>query len=71
MTTLTDQRHDREAAIIYGSETGNAVDYAEEAGRLLQRLHFQTTVTSIDACEPVRIILCRSAATLAVQLTGE
>lgn len=47
------QRHDRLAAIVYGSETGNALDYAEEAGRLLERLHFQTIVTRLDALEPV------------------
>ncbi|KAI4255298.1 MAG: hypothetical protein L6R42_006804, partial [Xanthoria sp. 1 TBL-2021] len=33
----------------------NALDYAEEAGRLLERLHFQTVVTSLDALEPLSL----------------
>lgn len=49
--------HDRLAAIIYGSETGNALDYAEEVGRLLERLHFGTVVTTLDSIEPVRVNL--------------
>ncbi|KAL8828326.1 MAG: hypothetical protein Q9170_006655 [Blastenia crenularia] len=43
--------YDRTAAIVYGSETGNALDYAEEAGRLLERLHFQTVITGLDNIE--------------------
>lgn len=45
--------HDRTAAIVYGSETGSALDYAEEVGRLLERLHFRTIVAKLDALEPV------------------
>lgn len=48
------QRHDRIAAVVYGSETGNALEYAEEAGRILERLHFRTIVQPLDALEPVR-----------------
>lgn len=47
-------KHNRTAAVVFGSETGNALDYAEEAGRLLERLHVQTVVTSLDALEPVQ-----------------
>ncbi|KAL8902077.1 MAG: hypothetical protein Q9207_004888 [Kuettlingeria erythrocarpa] len=46
------QRHDRIAAVTYGSETGNSLEYAEEAGRILERLHFQTIVQPLDALEP-------------------
>ncbi|KAI4173587.1 MAG: hypothetical protein LQ346_008399 [Caloplaca aetnensis] len=46
------QRHDRIAAVTYGSETGNSLEYAEEAGRTLERLHFQTIVQPLDALEP-------------------
>ncbi|KAL8932827.1 MAG: hypothetical protein Q9211_006108 [Gyalolechia sp. 1 TL-2023] len=53
--TYDDQRQDRVAAIVYGSETGNALDYAEEVGRLLERLHFQTVVTRLNAVEPVSL----------------
>ncbi|KAL8935389.1 MAG: hypothetical protein Q9216_005450 [Gyalolechia sp. 2 TL-2023] len=49
------QGHERIAAILYGSETGNALDYAEEVGRLCERLHFQTVVSRLDAHEPVSL----------------
>ena len=45
---------DRTALVLYGSETGNAQDIAEELGRMTQRLHFATEVTSLDSTEPVR-----------------
>ena len=40
---------DRSALIAYGSETGNASDYAEELGRVLERIWFRTHVTELDA----------------------
>ena len=40
--------------VLYGSETGNALDYAEEIGRMLGRIHFQTHVSPLDQAEPVR-----------------
>lgn len=46
------QNHSKIAAIAYASETGNAHDYAEEVGRLVERLHFQTVVTSLNTLEP-------------------
>lgn len=39
----------RTALILYGSETGNAQDVAEEIGRLTIRLHFDTTVLDLDS----------------------
>lgn len=53
MTTAS-QGNDRIAAVVYGSETGNALEYAEEAGRALERLHFLNIVQPLDALEPVR-----------------
>lgn len=47
------QRHDRSALILYGSETGNSQDVAEELGRVAERLHFKTWVTEMDAVELV------------------
>ena len=47
------QRHDRTALILYGSETGNAHDVADELGRLTERLHFLTQVSPLDAVDPV------------------
>ena len=41
----------RTAIVGYGSETGNALDYAEELGRTLERLRFITTVASLDSIE--------------------
>ena len=42
---------DRSALVAYGSETGNAYDYAEELGRMLERIHFWTHVSKLDAID--------------------
>ena len=47
------QRHDRNALILYGSETGNSQDVAEELGRVAERLHFVTRVCEMDLVEIV------------------
>ena len=41
----------RSALVAYGSETGNAYDYAEELGRMLERIHFWTHVSKLDAVD--------------------
>ncbi|QSZ32284.1 hypothetical protein DSL72_001858 [Monilinia vaccinii-corymbosi] len=41
-------RTDRRALILYGSETGNSYDVAEELGRVMERLHFMTRVIEMD-----------------------
>ena len=41
----------RSALIAFGSETGNAHDYAEELGRILERLHFWTYVSELDSID--------------------
>ena len=51
--SIAGQRHDRSAIILYGSETGNALDFAEELGRITERLHFQTLTTNLDAVDLV------------------
>lgn len=43
----------RTALLLYGSETGNAQDVAEEIGRLLQRLRFRVRVTEMNTVELV------------------
>ncbi|KAK3167593.1 hypothetical protein OEA41_010720 [Lepraria neglecta] len=48
------QPRDRSALVAYGSETGNAYDYAEELGRFLERIHFSTHVSKLDAIETAR-----------------
>ena len=47
------QRHDRTALILYGSETGNSQDVADELGRIAERLHFVTRVGEMDDIEIV------------------
>ena len=52
------QWHNRNALILYGSETGNSQDAAEELGRIAERLHFVTRVKEMDRVEivcPVRV----------------
>ena len=43
----------RTAIILYGSETGNSQDLAEELARLTERLHFITHVSELDAVKAV------------------
>ena len=40
--------HGRTALILYGSETGNAQDVAEELGRLCERLRFHILVAELN-----------------------
>ena len=50
---INGQPHDRSALFLYGSETGNSQDVAEDLGRLAERLHFETRVCEMDAGEIV------------------
>lgn len=43
----------RTALVLYGSETGNAQDVADEIGRLTERLRFQTVVLDLDSIDIV------------------
>jgi flavodoxin len=49
---------ERRALVLYGSETGNAQDVAEEMGRIAERLRFDTEVAEMNAvslvcsCDP-------------------
>ena len=38
----------RRALVVYGSETGNAQDVAEEMGRVAERLRFDTEVAELN-----------------------
>jgi len=51
----------RTALILYGSETGNAQDVAEELGRLCERLRFQTQVAELNTIN----LVCRDTSTMA------
>ena len=41
----------KSALVAYGSETGSSYDYAEELGRILERIYFWTHVTKLDAID--------------------
>lgn len=59
MAKLEQVIHGRTALMLYGSETGNAQDIAEEIGRLCERLRFQTHVAELNAIN----LVCRDAFT--------
>lgn len=44
---------DRSVLVLYGSETGNAQDMAEELGLICQRLHFKSRVEELDVVDLV------------------
>lgn len=48
MAEKEQQRLDRSALVLFGTETGTAQDIAEELSRILQRLHFSTDVGGLD-----------------------
>lgn len=53
----------RTALVLYGSETGNAQDVAEEVGAMVERLHFTTHVSELNhvkpVCYPAFLYICR------------
>jgi sulfite reductase alpha subunit-like flavoprotein len=53
--TGQDQNRTRSALILYGTETGTSQDMAEEVGRTLERLHFDTTVEGLDSVPYARL----------------
>lgn len=46
----------RAALVLYGSETGNSQDIAEELGKMTQRLHFKTKVDELNAVQLVSLL---------------
>lgn len=62
------QPHDRNALILYGSETGNSQDVAEELARIVERLHFITRVCEMGlvdiVCHACHVILSSTFITL-------
>ena len=60
----------RTALILYGSETGNAQDVAEEVGRMAERLRFDTTIADLDAVQ-LRDFLKYTMVIFAVSTTGQ
>lgn len=48
--------HMRSVLILYGSETGNAQEVAEELGTVTERLRFVTHVSELNQVKPVSTI---------------
>lgn len=51
--TVDGQQSARTALVLYGSETGNAQDIANELGRIAERLRFLTRVSDLDSIDIV------------------
>lgn len=60
----------RTALVLYGSETGNSQDVAEEMGRLTERLRFNTQVSELNSIT-VRQLLLPSVVLIAISTTGQ
>ena len=56
---INGQPHDRSALVLYGSETGNSQEAAEQLGRITERLRFITKVVEMDVVD----LVCSLAAT--------
>ncbi|WPH02766.1 NADPH-dependent diflavin oxidoreductase 1 [Acrodontium crateriforme] len=60
----------RTALVLYGSETGNAQDVAEEMGRMTERLRFDTTVLDMDSIQ-LRDLVKSTIVIFALSTTGQ
>ncbi|KAK8202172.1 NAPDH-dependent diflavin reductase [Zalaria obscura] len=60
----------RSALVLYGSETGNAQDVAEEIGHLTERLRFDTTVLDLDSVQ-LQDLLKHTIVIIAISTTGQ
>ncbi|KAK4954094.1 NAPDH-dependent diflavin reductase, partial [Elasticomyces elasticus] len=60
----------RSALILYGSQSGNAQDVAEELGHLTERLRFETNIIDIDHAE-LRDLLQHTVVLVAISTTGQ
>jgi len=52
---MAHQDRAKSVLVLYGSETGNSQDIAEEVGRLCQRLHFSTAVEEMNDVKLVSV----------------
>ncbi|KAJ4298184.1 NAPDH-dependent diflavin reductase [Kalmusia sp. IMI 367209] len=60
----------RRALVVYGSETGNAQDVAEELGRIAERLRFDTQVAELNAIS-LKQLLQHSVVLISISTTGQ
>ncbi|KAF2420294.1 NADPH dependent diflavin oxidoreductase-like protein 1 [Tothia fuscella] len=61
---------ERTALVLYGSETGNAQDVAEELGRLCERLHFTTQILDMNSAS-LKQLLQSDLVIFAISTTGQ
>ncbi|KAH6625591.1 hypothetical protein C7974DRAFT_203369 [Boeremia exigua] len=67
---MGDSQNLRRALVLYGSETGNAQDVAEEMGRLAERLRFDTEVAELNAVS-LKQLLQHDVVLVAISTTGQ
>ncbi len=60
----------RTALILYGTETGNAQDLAEELGRVTERFRFSTTITELDNV-PITALSSYAITIFVISTTGQ
>ncbi|KAL4966769.1 NAPDH-dependent diflavin reductase [Aspergillus stella-maris] len=60
----------RSALVLYGSETGNAQDVAEEVGAVAERLHYSTQVSELNHVKP-ESLKSYTIVVFAVSTTGQ
>lgn len=60
----------RSALVLYGSETGNAQDVAEELGRLAERLRFDTEVVELNSIS-LKQLLQSTVVLISISTTGQ
>jgi hypothetical protein len=60
------QPHDRTALVLYGSETGNSQEAAEQLGRITDRLRFVTQVFEMNHVE----LVCLFAANIVLSCSS-
>ncbi|CAO2651666.1 Nn.00g042360.m01.CDS01 [Neocucurbitaria sp. VM-36] len=60
----------RRALVLYGSETGNAQDVAEEMGRVAERLRFETEVAELNAIT-LKHLLQHDVVLISISTTGQ
>ncbi|KAF2248356.1 NADPH dependent diflavin oxidoreductase-like protein 1 [Trematosphaeria pertusa] len=67
---MTSTLQARRALVLYGSETGNAQDVAEELGKIAERLRFDTEVAELNAIS-LKQLVRNSVVLIAISTTGQ
>ncbi|KZM23568.1 NAPDH-dependent diflavin reductase [Ascochyta rabiei] len=67
---MADTQDLRSALVLYGSETGNAQDVAQEMGRLAERLRFDTEVAELNAVS-LKQLLHHHLVLISISTTGQ